>query len=364
MSVRVDGAGNLIGRRNANTERAPILAIGSHLDTVPNAGKYDGILGVLSGIALVELTNDSNLPYAIEVVGFSEEEGVRFGRPYLGSHAYAGTLDPSWMALRDRNGVSVDEAIRAFGLDPAPLSSMRPRADLAAYLELHIEQGPVLEQQDQPIGVVYGIAAQTRAVLELRGNAAHAGTTPMAGRRDALAGAAEIIVAVETIALKHQLVATVGRINVHPNGSNVIAERAEFTIDVRSNSERCRDQAMEEILEHAAAIAQKRSLQFISRNRANFPAIAMNQCLFTELMGLAQKCSPNVPGLWSGAGHDAAVLAQVTPAAMIFLRNPGGISHSPLESVAEKDVAVALFVARDFLKRMIPMANARELESQ
>ncbi len=362
MSVRVDAAGNVIGRRKAGVDNAPTVAIGSHLDTVPNAGKYDGILGVMAGIGLVELMKDAILPYAIEVVAFSEEEGVRFGRPYIGSHAYAGTLDASWLKLHDKEGVSVEQAIREFGIDPTPLRSMKRRTDLAAYLELHIEQGPVLENENKPIAIVRGIAAQTRLAVELKGKAAHAGTTPMGARRDALTGAAEIILSVEATAQKHLVTATVGRINVLPNGSNVVPERAEFTIDVRNNSEERRDKAVGEMLAAAQKIARERQLDFRIANRADFPTIRMSDQLFPGLMLTAAGFGSDLRGLWSGAGHDAAIMAGVTHTAMIFLRNPGGISHNPLEEVAEQDVAVALAVGSAFLSRLIVMIGSHELE--
>ena len=362
MAVRIDAAGNVIGRREAGVKKSPTVAIGSHLDTVPNAGKYDGILGVLAGIALVELVKDAVPPFAIEVVAFSEEEGVRFGRPYIGSHAYTGTLDAAWLELRDKDGLQVEQAIRKFGIDPSPLRSTKARADLAAYLELHIEQGPVLEKDNHPIAVVRGIAAQTRLAVELKGSAAHAGTTPMNLRRDALAGAAEIILNIEATATKQQIVATVGRINVLPNGSNVVPESAEFTIDLRSNSDERRDKAITAILTASETIARGRGLAFRVTNRVDFPAIEMSPQLLTELTTIAAKFGGDLPGLWSGAGHDAAIMAGVTHAAMIFLRNPGGISHNPLEEVAEKDVAVALTVGSAFLKRLIVMIDSHELE--
>ncbi len=358
LEVRIDAAGNVIGRREGAAEGAKTFVIGSHLDTVPNAGKYDGILGVMAGIAVAELTRGMALPFALEVVAFSEEEGVRFGKPYIGSHAYAGTLDVEWLELKDREGVTVEEAVRGFGLDPAPLRSLTPRTDLLAYLEIHIEQGPILESKNLATGIVTGIAAQSRMTLEITGRAAHAGTTPMESRNDALACAAEIILAIEQIGqTKIPGVATVGRIGAFPNASNVVPELVRISVDVRNELESQQHDAMVLVLEAAEGIAKRRGLKFSVPIRADFPPVTMNGASLLlnntsrDFKGIEHGFG-SVKGthvrpliLASGAGHDAAVLAAVAPAAMLFVRSPGGVSHSPSESVLTSDVRIALIIA-------------------
>jgi len=351
MSVRVDGVGNIIGRLEPRSLDATTDAfvIGSHLDTVPNAGKYDGILGVMAGIAVVEMLKDAELPFAIEVVGFSEEEGVRFGKPYIGSKGFIGRLDPAWMKLTDKNGVSVAEAIRAFGLEPAA-AAVR---NLRGYLELHIEQGPVLEQKEMALGVVTAIAGQTRMVVRLTGKAGHAGTVPMGMRRDALAGAAGVVIGVEAIGLNTEgLVATVGKLLVSPNGTNVVPGAVEFSLDVRHADDATRERAVEEILEMIQGIGEQRELAVEILSRGDFAAVQMDDALTTGLSESIHKLGVKPLELVSGAGHDAAVLAEVCPTAMLFVRNPGGISHHPEESVAEADVAEALRVMYAFVLRM------------
>jgi len=367
LAVWVDAAGNVIGRREAGRVEektaGKTFAIGSHLDTVPNAGKYDGILGVVAGIELAELMRDVALPFALEVVGFSEEEGVRFGKPYIGSHAYAGTLDAEWLGLKDKNGVSAEEAIRVFGLDPAPLRSLVPRADLLGYFELHIEQGPVLESENVAIGVVTAIAAQTRMSLEAVGRADHAGTTPMNLRKDALACVAEMIGAIENLTGSSKPhgwasvggVATVGRLEVRPNATNVVPEVVRFSLDVRNATLEGQTNAIELLLKAFQSIAQLRGIQFSILERTDFPPTAMRGTRSFLVDSREVDCKgvmrtvhtykkSNIDPRWlsSGAGHDAAILAKVCPTAMVFVRSRGGISHSPLESILPMDVRIAL----------------------
>ena len=350
LVVRVDAAGNVVGRREAgrvNEKGAEkTFAIGSHLDTVPNAGKYDGVLGIIAGVALAELLRNEPLPFSLEVVAFSEEEGVRFGRPYIGSHAYAGTLDPAWLKLADKEGVTIEEAIRHFGLDPAPLKTLKPRRDLLAYLELHIEQGPALESKDEAVGIVTGIAAQTRMTLEVTGAAAHAGTTPMHLRHDALTCAAEIILAIETLARrKPSGVATVGHIEAGPNASNVVPASVRFSLDVRHEFDVQQVEGVKFLLDAANEIATRRGVKLSVLGRADFPSTALRGSV--PILQDSGALSGANGLMTSGAGHDAVILAQVAPAAMLFIRSPGGISHSPAEAVYERDVAMALAVAHD-----------------
>jgi allantoate deiminase len=349
MSVTVDAAGNLRGRYPGASMTPPLL-IGSHLDTVPHAGAFDGILGVVLGVALVDLLGGRQLPFPIEVIGFSEEEGVRFGLPFIGSRALAGTLDDDTLGRTDKAGTSVREAIAAFGLDPSSLPAARFENALG-YLEFHIEQGPVLDTLGLPLGVVTAIVGQSRFELTFTGSANHAGTTPMAARRDALAAAAEWIGAVEAEALDvPELVATVGRIDVEPGASNVIAGRAMVSLDVRDAEDRVRQAAVERLLAAAQRIAAKRHLSVDVRERLAQPSVPMDHALTTMLARAVERSGSTVHRMASGAGHDAMIMAARTPAAMLFVRSPGGVSHHPDETVREEDVAAALAAGQYLLE--------------
>jgi allantoate deiminase len=353
MIVRVDHAGNLRGVYAASHADAPRLFIGSHLDTVPRAGAFDGVLGVVLGIALIELLNGQRFPFAIEVVGFSEEEGVRFGVPFIGSRAFAGLVDRALLEHRDANGISVKDAIEAYGLDPASIDEAAVNATAVGYLEFHIEQGPVLDSLGIPVGIVDAIVGQTRAEATFGGVAGHAGTTPMASRRDALSGAAEWIGAVEREALAVPgLVATVGRIDADPGVGNVIAGRCSATLDVRHPDDELRTAAAERLAACAREIAGRRGLQVTWTPRLDQPAVAMDTALVAHLERAVRRAGAPVHRLSSGAGHDAMIVASRMPAAMLFVRSPGGISHHPDESVVEEDVAMALEVGRHFLNEL------------
>lgn len=346
MIVRLDAVGNLIGRYPAAREPARTLLIGSHLDTVPNAGKYDGILGVLLGLALVEQLQGRRLPFALEVIGFSEEEGVRFHKPYLGSLAAAGKFDPLLLELQDKAGATVAEVLHAYGLDPNALPQAAYDPDnLIGYLEVHIEQGPVLERLDAAVGVVEAIAGQSRLRLRFEGRAGHAGTVPMALRQDALAGAAEFVSAVEACGRKTDgLVATVGSLRVSPDAPNVIAGATDLTLDVRHADDLIRERAVDELRERARTLAEQRGLTVEFRNETRQPAVRMDPALTEYLSSAVEAYGHSVHRLVSGPGHDAAILAGVTPAAMLFVRSPGGVSHCPEEAVRPEDVAAALEV--------------------
>jgi allantoate deiminase len=354
MSVRIDAVGNLIGHYPAQTEAAPALLLGSHLDTVPNAGKYDGALGVLLALATVESLGGRRLPFAVDVIGFSEEEGVRFGVPYLGSLAVTGGLTPELLARPDKDGVSVSEAIRDFGLDPddVPQARLDPQR-LIGYVEVHIEQGPVLEGLGQPLGVVDAIAGQTRTRVAFTGRAGHAGTTPMAGRRDALAGAAELVLMAERLGRSTPgLVVTVGQIEATPGASNVIPGGASLSLDVRHARDHIRVSAEDELKEMSADIALRRGLTCGWMITAEQAAVPMDDCLTDHLAEAVQASGQAVPRLVSGAGHDAAIMARVTPTTMLFLRSPGGLSHHPDESVLVEDVEAALSALSEMLRRL------------
>ncbi len=343
IRAKSDAAGNLRAVYPATKPDAPSLLIGSHLDTVPNAGAYDGVLGVVLAIALLEELHDRRLPFCIEVVGFSEEEGVRFGAPFIGSRALIGTLDRYLMDVRDAQGVSVREAIVNFGLNPEEIAHAELGRNILGYLEFHIEQGPVLESLNQPLAAVEAIAGQSRLQFTFCGRANHAGTTPMSLRYDAIAGAGEWIGAVERIAQAAPgLVATVGKIEARPGVANVIAGEAWLALDVRHRSDDIRLHAVEDLIRRAYEIAARRGLSVRENTLLNQPAVAMDPFLTGEIEKAILKTGCEPHRMVSGAGHDAMILAEKVPAAMIFLRTPGGVSHDPAESVAAEDVERAI----------------------
>jgi allantoate deiminase len=341
--TRIDAAGNLHAIYAGIDPSVPRLLIGSHLDTVPNAGAYDGMLGVVLGVALLDALEGKKLPYAIELVGFSEEEGVRFGTPFIGSRALVGRLDEEVLSRQDPNGFTVRKAIEDFGLNPAEISSEAVGEDLGGYLEFHMEQGPVLENLARPLAAVGSIAGQTRMDFVFTGRANHAGTTPMNLRFDAMAGAAEWISAVERTGKgTYGLIATVGRVETKPGATNVIAGEVALSLDVRHASDELRQKAVTELVKQADAICRRRGLTVRSIIGMDQPAIAMDPIL-TEQIEIAIRSSGCEPHrMASGAGHDAMILAEKVPSAMIFLRTPGGISHHPSESVFVEDVEKAI----------------------
>ena len=360
MDVSVDAAGNIRGLYAASgpSRSAPRLLIGSHLDTVPNAGAFDGVLGVVLGVALIELLGGVRFPFAIEIVGFSEEEGVRFGTPFIGSRALAGTLDDALLERRDASGASVRDTIRAFGLDPALMEDARAPDNTLGYLELHIEQGPVLDTLGLPLGIVNAIVGQSRFDVVFGGRAGHAGTTPMDARRDALAGAAEWVTAVEREAASTPgLVATVGRLTVEPGASNVIAGRCLASLDVRHADDASRAAAVRRLTGCAGEIAARRHLEATCELRLDQPAVAMDPALVDLLERSVRQSGFPVHRMACGAGHDAMIMAARMPAAMLLVRSPGGISHHPEEAVVEDDVAVALAVARRCLDELARSAS-------
>jgi allantoate deiminase len=353
LHPRVDHAGNLRGVYSAAAPDAPRLFIGSHLDTVPRAGAFDGILGVVIGIMLVEMLDGRRLPFSIEVIGFSEEEGVRFGVPFIGSRALAGTVDGNLLETRDVTGKRVSDAIRDYGLDASRIDEARAADGAVGYLEFHIEQGPVLESLGLPLGVVDAIVGQSRTEVTFTGASGHAGTTPMASRRDALAGAAEWIRRVEEDAAGSTgLVATVGRIQVEPGATNVIPGRCRASLDVRHADDLVRTAARDRLHAAAREVASRRGLAVDWESRLEQPAVKMSATLVAALTRAIERIGARPATLASGAGHDAMILAERMPAAMLMIRSPGGISHHPDESVASDDVAAALAAGSAFLDDM------------
>jgi allantoate deiminase len=360
--VTVDAAGNLRAFYAGVQASAPRLLLGSHLDTVPNAGAFDGILGVVIAVALLEALDGRRLPFAIEVVGFSEEEGVRFGTPFIGSRALVGRLDEDLLDRQDANGISVRTAIRNFGLNPKDIPRAALGDDTLAYLEFHIEQGPVLESLGRSLGAVEAIVAQTRMQFEFLGRANHAGTTPMHLRHDAVAAAAEWIVAVERTAQNHPgLVATVGQIEAKPGATNVIAAEARVTLDVRHKSDDILNRAAETLIRQAHEIAERRGLALRQNVLLSQRAVMMDSFLVEQIQEAIRGTGCQPHRMVSGAGHDAMILAEKVPAAMIFVRSPGGISHDPAESAELEDVAKTLECG---LRLLDQLANSSELQKR
>src|SRR3989441_5490241 len=295
MSVALDAAGNLRGFYSGSGPEAPRIMLGSHLDTVPNAGAYDGVLGVVLAVALVESLNGRRLPFGIEVAGFSEEEGVRFGVPFIGSRALVGRLDSELLSRKDESGVSVRKAIENFGLNPDEIPEASLGDAVLGYVEFHIEQGPVLENRGCPLGVVEAIVGQDRLEFIFSGRANHAGTTPMHLRRDALAAAAEWILAVENVARRIAgLVATVGFIEARPGATNVIAGEARATLDLRHASEDVRAQALDNLIRRAEAIAATRGCFLMGRTPFHQRAVGIEQFLPDQIEQATRstRCEP------------------------------------------------------------------------
>jgi allantoate deiminase len=350
MTRWTDAAGSLCGRSSGVNPDAPVVVIGSHLDSIPDAGRYDGVLGVLLGIAVIEsLASSGNaLPFGLEVVGFGEEEGVRFGTTLMASRAFAGTWDSNWWDLVDADGVTLDAAFTRFGLTPSAVdeasrgseSQMHPR--VLAYLEAHIEQGPVLESLGLPLGVVTAIAGARRFKVRIKGMAGHAGTTPMNLRRDALVAAAHAVVLIEELAVLRGLVATVGQLNCEPGAVNVIPGSVEFSVDIRSADDLLRDAVVLEIETSLTGLCVKRNLELKIDPTHRASAVQCAPRLQQAMSASLQQLGCEAHKLASGAGHDAMAVADVCDVGMLFIRCTGGISHHPAEAVTQVDVAWAL----------------------
>jgi len=351
MPVAVDAIGNLRGVYAAASDGAPRLVIGSHLDTVPNSGAFDGVLGVVLAVALVEELHGERLPFAIEIVGFSEEEGVRFGKPYLGSFAFAGAFDKDLLERTDAQGVRMDQVIRAFGLNPVAIPSAKMSEDAFAYLEVHIEQGPVLESEGLQLGVVSAIAGQTRMQLSFTGQANHAGTTPMHLRHDAMAAAAEWTCEVERYAKTTPgLAATVGRVQTYPGAGNVIAGRVVASLDVRHAEDAIRRGAVAAMVTAAREAGAARGVHVGVVSGSDEDAVPTDTALSDLLREASASAGYTARTMVSGAGHDARVVASRLPIAMLFLRSPKGLSHHPDESVLVEDVEAALATSLAFVQ--------------
>lgn len=362
MAAAVDAMGNCVGRYEGGTPGLPCLMLGSHLDTVRDAGRYDGMLGVLSAIECVRALHatGTRLPFAIEVVGFGDEEGVRFGSTLLGSRAITGALDLTLLDRVDARGITMRAALAQFGLDPAAVTTAaRKPGAIVAYAELHIEQGPVLEAARLPVGVVTAINGGNRFMITLTGMAGHAGTVPMALRRDALAAAAECIVAVERIAHERSdVVATVGRIDAQPGAMNVIPGKASFSVDLRAPTDAARHEAVETMQEALAAIAARCRVALETSPIWEAKTAPCAPAMQRQIAAAIAAEDIDVLHLPSGAGHDGMALVEIAPIGMLFVRCAGGISHHPAESVTLDDVATGLRVFARFIAAFTPPPSA------
>ena len=356
MSTRMDAAGNIIGRYEGHSEHLPALVIGSHIDTVRNAGKFDGMYGVLAGIAVVDAirASEKTLPFAIEVVAFADEEGARFGATLLGSHAFAGTFDTDLLSLQDADGISMSEAMLTYGLDPAAISQAgRKPSDLLAYIELHIEQGPVLIEQDLPVGIVTAIAGATRYAVTVTGQAGHAGTVPMTMRNDAASAAAEAVLLVESIcSCNTDAVGTVGQLNIPNGATNVIAGCAEFTIDIRCGEDGAREEILDKLHAGIRAIEERRAVTITLNKTHEAASATCSPALIQQLKSSIAALDIDPVTLLSGAGHDAMALTNLTQIAMLFVRcGNGGISHHPDETMTASDAQCGVDVLLNFVQK-------------
>jgi allantoate deiminase len=355
MEAKLDAIGNVAGRYEGNRPGLPCLMLGSHLDTVRNAGKYDGMLGVVSAIECVAALNSrkARLPFALEVIGFGDEEGVRFGTTMLGSRAVAGGLDPAVLKTKDAKGTSIEQALREFGLQPEQIPAItRKRGEVLAYAELHIEQGPVLEAEGLPVGVVTAINGFSRLRVTLSGMAGHAGTVPMGLRRDALAAAAECVLAVERIGRSEaELVATVGKIEALPGAINVIPGDVMFTIDVRAPKDSLRNDAVMTAESEVRKISEKRKIRCDIEHLQSLGVAACAPRLIAQLERAVGAKGIRVRRLPSGAGHDGMALKDLADICMLFVRCKDGISHNPAESITAADAGAGAAVLLEFIEK-------------
>ncbi len=378
MTVQIDAIGNLIGRydyrsangdkphshdhRNADGDkprpydyRRHTLLLGSHLDTVRNAGKYDGVLGIMIALACLERLYErgERLPFSIELIGFADEEGSRYQSVYIGSKAITGTFDPHDLNLLDENCISLAEAVSLFGGNPDPQVLRTPRwshSELLGYCEVHIEQGPVLEAHNLPLAVVSSIVGQQRVILQLTGEPGHAGTLPMEMRRDALCAAAELTLAVETLGQSIPgLVATVGQLHVQSAACNVVPGQVQLSLDIRHEDDRQREQCTSQLYERAQRICIERNIGLKWEIIQNSPTVTCSPTLVQRWQQALSEEGYSAFTLASGAGHDGVTMSTLTDIAMLFVRCRGGISHHPAESVLEEDVAAAIAVLERFL---------------
>ena len=359
LDVFEDAIGNVRGR----VGKPPYLILGSHIDTVIDAGRYDGPLGVVAPILAVDTLQRTNSSPAlgIELVAFGDEEGSRFPSTLPSSAAMAGHFDPKHWDLKDLSGTTCADALRAYGKDPAKIDDAAvPPGEAAAFIEVHIEQGPVLEAADQPLGVVTAIVGQTRLQATVTGEAGHAGTVPMNLRRDAFAGAAEMTLAAEAIARDFAgdaMVATVGRIEARPGAANIIAGVARFTLDLRSASDASRNAAIERFERDARAIAERRRLGLAIDPIHRIATTPCDPAMQDQLAAAATAVGTKPVRLPSGAGHDGLMMSKLCPIGMLFVRCKGGVSHNPTEYASPHDMGIAIAALIRFVENFKPVRS-------
>jgi len=363
LAVEEDDIGNVVGRVESAVPDAPVFILGSHIDSVRDAGRYDGGFGVLSAIEVVEelRRRGEALPFSIEVLAFGDEEGVRFPATLSGSRALAGTFDFESLGAKDENGVSLAEALRDFGCDIDGIGEIaRDPRRICGYLESHIEQGPVLEAENLALGVVTAIAGMCRFNVTVEGEAGHAGTVPMQRRKDPLAGSAAMILAVEDVARRTpQVVATVGVIESSPGAINVIPAKVRFSVDLRAPMDQVREQAKSKVEGRLREIAKERELTISFTPLDEAKATPCDPGLMRELSDALARQGHRVFTLPSGAGHDAMAMARLCPVAMLFIRCEGGVSHNPAEAITVEDAQAAIEVMLDFLLHFRPLERQK-----
>ena len=356
MTVREDAVGNVFGRYEGRNSGAPAIMIGSHLDTVIDAGKYDGGLGLLSAIDCVRSLRDRGIRFdnAVEVAGFADEEGVRFQSTYLGSRGVAGTFDTALLDRPDKDGVTVAEAMRRFGLNPERISeAARKPSEIRCFLEVHIEQGPVLENEGLAVGAVTAIAGANRMMVTVEGTAGHAGTVPMATRCDPLVAASLCVLAVEEVAASQpQTVGTVGVITASPGATNVIPGEVTFSVDMRAAEDNIRRFALDQLDERLAEIADARSVRISVDRSHESSSVICTPWIVDEIEAAMKDLGQRPFRLPSGAGHDAVALSGITEVGMIFVRCKDGVSHSPLESITDEDARAGAHLLRRVVERI------------
>ncbi|WDI78908.1 allantoate amidohydrolase [Candidatus Purcelliella pentastirinorum] len=343
MQTWQDQVGNIYGRYEACTKKQPAILLGSHLDTVPNAGKYDGILGVLTSIEVVNHLNKNkiHLKKAIEIVGFADEEGTRFGITLLGSKALTNKWKKKWLNYKDKNKITIAHAMKNIGLNTNKIClAKRNTKDIKAYIELHIEQGPYLYKNNSSMGVVSAINGAKRINCTFTGESGHAGTVPIYMRKDPLIATSEWILFIENELLKSKtkIVATIGKINCYPGATNVIPNKIKLTLDIRGPKNNELNKTISNILKKAKEISKKRNIIFNSKKYYSTKSIKCNKKIKNIIKKTINKTQGNCPSLASGAGHDAISMAKKWPIGMIFIRCIKGISHSPKEKVLKKDI--------------------------
>ena len=354
-SVHIDALGTVVGRYEAKTQGRPALLIGSHIDTVKDAGSYDGMLGVIAGIGVVEALHDAGerLDFAIEVLAFGDEENVRFPSNLSSSRAIAGSFDFSTLDGRDENGISLREALIAFGGNPDGIAELaRKTDDVIGYVEMHIEQGPVLDQENRPVGIVTAISGASRRRIIVTGEAGHAGTVPMALRKDALSASAEMALAVEKLGgAAENGVATIGQLHVEPGAVNVIPGRVRFTVDARAPKDAVREKLVADIEAALRSIAARRNVNVEIQPFYDAPAAPASEAIMQGLANAIEARQIEARYLPSGAGHDAMVMNALCPMGMLFVRCKDGISHNPAESMTEEDAGLAIAILLDFVRQ-------------